>query len=140
MEVGLHDIRSRFTPRVSLWTKEPIDQWLIRLSSDRVYSGSNLALVRIIFIFIKNVGRLTNPGKGNGKPPMQKFLQKYYNEEDTLHSNNRSSESSMALKEEDAQKRKKININDTLPHKLIYTAWKYKNNNDTAEKNLSGDL
>ena len=37
----------------------PIDQWIKNLTSDRVYSGSNLALVRTIFIFVKYARRLT---------------------------------------------------------------------------------
>ena len=38
------------------------------LISDRDYLGSNPALVRTIFIFVKNPRRLTTPGEGNGKP------------------------------------------------------------------------
>ena len=51
-------------------SETPIKQWLRRLTSDRVYSRSNLALVRTIFFFVKNTRRLTNPGEGKGKSLM----------------------------------------------------------------------
>ena len=54
------------------------------------------------FYLSKKCKGLANPGEGNGKPPCEKFSQENYNEESTLHSNCRRSDSSMALEEENS--------------------------------------
>ena len=64
-----------------------------------VYSESNLALVRTIFVFVKNV-RL-HQGKIMGNHSHEKFPQENYKGDNTLYSNRRRSESSMAVEEEE---------------------------------------
>ena len=44
------------------------------MSEALVYSGSNFALVKTIFIFVKNASSHTNSEEGNGKQPREKFL------------------------------------------------------------------
>ena len=64
-------------------------------TSDRVYSGLNLALVRTIFILA------LIQGKAMGNHLCEKFPQKNDNGKGTLHNNRRRSESSMAPEEKE---------------------------------------